>query len=163
MSSLSPQEKAFRIGMYWRIGYGLFRAVVGVLLFSAIGDPISVFLIDLSRNELIGHPQDTLLYNLILFFEKHPITITSFFALYVTFWGVVDIVLSTCLLKHKLWAFPFSLVLIASFMVYEIIRFYHTHAVVLLILLSVDTLVFWLIYNEWKRTERRVATPVVAI
>ncbi len=147
---ISLQNQAFRIGMLWRIAYGSFRVLVGLMLVQFIHQPFPDFLRTIFRNELIENPNDLFATQLLNFFSHHDFTITFFFAFYIIFWGVMDIFLSICLLKHQHWAFPFSLFLIASFMIYEILRFLHTHSITLLILLTIDSVVFWLIYREYK-------------
>ena len=141
----------FTVSMWWRVIYGTFRVVVGVLLLRVIHHPFDSVVAGIMHTELVEHPNDTILFHFLAFLQQHPFTITYFFAFYIIFWGAVDIVLSVSLLRHQLWAFPFSLLLIASFMFYEIIRYTHTHSHTLLILLCIDTFVFWLIYREYQR------------
>ena len=62
--------------------------------------------------------------------------------------------LSASLLRHKLWAFPVSLWLIALFLLYEVFRITQTHSLILLGLICVDSVIWWLIKDEWRKTRR---------
>lgn len=145
----------FAVGMWWRILYGVFRISLGLLLLKIIHQPISELLRTLWRNDLVDDPRSSLAFYLFNFFAHHDFTVTFFFAFYFIFWGVVDILLSVALLHHQMWAFPFSVMLIISFMVYELVRLLETHSPVLIVLLCIDTLVLWLIYREWSRLVKK--------
>lgn len=155
MDNTVIEKDLFQLGMWWRIFYGSLRIVIGVVLLRFVHLPFSEALKLLLHSELVEDPSDTVLFNVLLFFQHHPFHISYFLALYFIFWGVVDVGLSWALLKHQLWAFPFSLALIISFMFYEVVRFFHTHSPSLIALLIVDAFVFWLIYREYQRIRRR--------
>lgn len=139
----------FRIGMLWRIGYGSLRLLLGIALLKVVGSPIAELIHTLMGHELTEDPTD-FLYRLVeVLFSHHSFHVTYFLAFYFIFWGLVDIILSINLLKGRLWAFPLSLYLISTFIVYEVFRFTHTHSMVLLSIILVDIVVFALIYKEY--------------
>ncbi len=145
-------ETFFQVGMYWRIVYGCFRFVLGCALLRFIGTPIPVALTALSR-----HGSDGFFIRLLdPFFHHFQFPITYFIAAYLIFWGAVDVVLSISLLKHKLWAFPVSLVLIFVFVLYEIFRYTHTHSGILLGIIVVDIFLIWIIRSEYLKLSRKI-------
>lgn len=147
-------NRLFIISMWWRISYGALRIVTGLTLLQYVHRPLYDLVAQLMRTELIEDPADTLVFTVVTYLQHHSLQITYFAAVYFLFWGVIDIVLSLCLLKHQLWAFPLSLSLIVSFMVYEISRFLHTGSWLLILLLAVDSFVFWIIYREYRFLKR---------
>ena len=140
----------FRIGMYWRIVYGFLRLVVATLLIQKIGTPVSQVLYSVWSGEQSEDPRDVFLNFFSSILGHFPYHVTYFLVSYLVFWGLVDIVLSISLLKHKLWAFPVTLSLIGLFVIYEIYRFFHTHSLLLLWIIIVDFVLMWLIRNEYR-------------
>ena len=143
--------KLFRIGMWWRIGYGSLRVIAGLALLKAVGTPLIDIVQFLLRHELVEDPSD-LFYTFIHYIlGPHPVHVTYFLALYFVFWGTIDIVLSYNLLKGKRWAFPAAITLIGLFLLYEVARLIHTHSLILFGVIMIDLLILWLIRREYKK------------
>lgn len=140
----------FRIAMWWRIAYGFMRLALGFILINLVGTPISDIFYRVMSHEISQDPSDILIKILTPLLQHFPITISYFIAIYFMFWGVIDIVLSIQLLKYKLWAFPLTIVLISTFIIYELYRFFHTQSFILLSIIFIDVIVVFLIYREYK-------------
>jgi uncharacterized membrane protein len=145
------ESKLFYYSMWWRIFYGGLRLILGVALLKLVNEPLSNVLYLIMGQELIQDPNDVLFSTINLFLQAHPLSVTYFLAIYLIFWGIVDIVLSINMLKHHIWAFPIGLYLIGFFILYEIYRFFHTHSLILLTVILIDIGIFWLIKREYKR------------
>jgi uncharacterized membrane protein len=152
-TSITPNHLSilFRFSMWWRIAYGSVRLVVGVALLQYIGTPISDLLLSVMQHEVTQDVTDALFQFFYHLIEDHSFTVTYFIALYLIFWGLVDIVLSLCLLWHKLWAFSTTMVLIALFILYSVYRFTHTHSLILLSIIFIDIVILYLISIEYKK------------
>ena len=61
------------------------------------------------------------------------------------------------LLKHKLWAYPLSIIVFAAFIVYQLYRFTFTRGLGLIALSLFDLVVIWLIYLEYRALKQRRA------
>lgn len=151
----SLEDRLFILSMWWRIIYGTLRIIFGLAIIKVVGMPLVDAVATLMRYELIEDPNDILYSWVSHLLAQHPIYVSSFLAFYFIFWGVVDIVLSYNLLKYRLWAFPIAMVLIALFVVYEFIRFTHTHSPILIGVAILDTAILWLISEEYKKAIRR--------
>lgn len=152
-------DELFRLGMWWRIFYGVMRIMVGLAVLKVVGKSLGDVFTSLMGYELIEDPQDVLYTFIHHVLDLHPVHISYFVAFYFIFWGILDVVLSYNLLKHRLWAFPASIVLISSFVFYEIIRFFiHTHSPVLLVVISIDFFILWIIKREYKKLESQLVT-----
>lgn len=140
----------FRLGMIWRIVYGAIRLVLGLILLKIVGSPISTLVQKIMSPEITEDPTD-ILYQVVNALMSHSAPqVTYFLAFYFIFWGFLDIFLSVYLLREKLWAFPVSLALIGTFVIYELIRFTHTHSLILLSVVFIDVLIMALILKEWR-------------
>jgi uncharacterized membrane protein len=156
-------ERIFRLGMYWRIGYGVLRILLAIIFLKVVNVPFNDVFRQIFGYELLEDPNDPLVSAISLFLDTHPITITYFATAYLLFWGTVDIVLSSLLLRHYLWAFPVSLALIGPFVLYEVYRFIHTYSLMLLTMIVIDVMVFWLIWREYKQVRERLAEESTAV
>ena len=145
------EEKLFQIGMWWRIGYGVLRIVFGLTILKVAGMPLIEVLNTLMSHELIEDPNDLLFSLASHILAGHPLYVSYFISFYFIFWGVIDVVLSYNLIKHRLWAFPVSFALIGLFIVYEAVRFTHTHSLVLLWVMFLDAVILWLVWREYKK------------
>lgn len=154
MNTNRLEGRLFRFSMWWRIVYGIFRTILGCILLRLIDVPFVDILHHISKHELKQDPTDTLFYFLNTFLLAHPFKVTTFIAAYMIFWGVMDIVLSVCLLRHYLPAFPISIGLIGIFVTYELFRLTHTHSAILLTFIIIDTVIAWLIYREYNKVRR---------
>lgn len=150
------EAKLFRYGMWWRIFYGGLRIVIGLILLRVIDMPFSEILTHLLGYELSDESSLFLFSFVGSFLQSYPFTVTLFLAGYLLFWGMIDIILSVSLLRHKLWAFPLSLVLIAFFIVYAIYRFFHTDSLILLAVIILDIIIFWLIKTEYIKRKNNL-------
>lgn len=145
------EENFFVMSMQWRIGYGILRIIFGLALLKVVKTPFLDILNALINHELGQDPNDFLYLSTSHLLTKHPLEVTYFLSFYFIFWGIIDIVLSHQLIKHRLWAFPLSMFLIGSFVLYEILRFAHNHSLVLLFIIFIDIGILWLIKDEYKK------------
>ncbi len=144
-------HRLYIFSMWWRIGYGFLRVLFGVAILQVVGTPlIEVFKI-VMRHELVQDHSDRLYHVVNHALVQHPLYVTYFLAIYFIFWGTLDIVLSYNLLRGRQWAFPVSLICIAGFIAYEMVRFTHTHSHILLGVVMIDLVIFALIYNEYRK------------
>ncbi len=153
------EEKLFNIGMMVRIGYGFLRVLFGLALLNVVGTPLSEVTTILMRHELVEDPSDILYTFITNILTNHPLYVTYFLALYFIFWGVIDVVLSYNLIKHRLWAFPASFILIGLFVTYEAIRFSYTHSFILLGVIFLDIIILWLIWREYRKLKISALKP----
>lgn len=144
----------FRVGMWWRIIYGVCRLILASILLRLIGTPVSDIFYTVLHNDLVERHGDFLAQLLRPILDHMSFTVTYFLAIYLIFWGSIDIVLSFNLLRHKMWAYSSSMYMISAFMLYEVYRFFHTHSFLLAYIIFFDFFVMWLIKKEFQRHRR---------
>lgn len=148
-------ERLFMVGMWWRIGYGVLRILFGLAILNVVGSTLLDVLTALMGHELTEDPQDVLYTFFSHILAGHTFYISYFLAFYFIFWGIVDVVLSYNLIKHRLWAFPASFVIMGTFVLYECVRFSFTHSLILLWVTFIDAVVVGLIWREYKKLKRK--------
>lgn len=164
VAEMTPEEKRtlswlFRASMWWRIFYGALRVALGVTLLKMIGARFSDIIYLLMSHEFTGKAGDAVLEQLYKLFETHQFTVTYFIAGYFLFWGSIEIVLSYCLLRHRLWAFPIALALIALFIIYSMFRYTYTHSLTLLGIIIIDIVIMYIIHREYRVLQRDPNAP----
>lgn len=157
MESEVIENRLFRLGMWWRIFYGVMRLFVGFSFLNLINTPLIDLLYKVTSTEM-GLSSTYFLFNILSsYLQVHPLTVTYFLSIYLIFWGLVDIFLSASLLKKKIWAFPITLWLIALFVIYMSYRFTITHSVILFGTIIFDLCIFWLISREFKKVKANIS------
>lgn len=150
-NKIDLQDLFFRLSMVGKIFYGSWRVVLGLFMFQIIGSPFSDLFLKLLNREHSEDPTDIIIQFINPFLHYAAFPVTYYLAFYILFWGALDVFLGVNLLRHKMWAFPFSLLLIGTFIMYEVYRYFHTHSTVLAIVTAIDIIMFILIYKEYKR------------
>ncbi len=142
-------SRLFRIGMFWRALYGLVRLLIGLSLLHLVGTPLIGVLTKLMSHEIAEDPHDLVFSFATHLLHLHPLEVTYFLAGYLIFWGLLDIAMAYSLLTIRLWAFPSSILLMLFFTGYELLRFFHTHSLILLGVIAIDGVIIWLVYREY--------------
>jgi len=155
----SPESMSFlfHLSMWWKILYGFIRVILGFILLKLIGTPFSDIFYSLMSHELSTDATDVVFQFVYHLMEDHSFTVTYFIASYLLFWGLLDIFLSTLLLRHKLWAFPTAMILMSLFISYEIYRVIHTQSLVLLGFIFLGFGILYLIDDEYRRLKSGVS------
>jgi uncharacterized membrane protein len=74
-----------------------------------------------------------------------------FGAAYLLLHGVIKIVLVAALLRDKIWAYPWMIVFLIVFIVYQAYRMTFAFSIGLLGLTIFDVVVVWLTYREYRK------------
>jgi len=143
--------------MWWRIVYGSFKTILGLALLKVIDVPLLDLLQKTMHHELAQGPHDYVFHTISILLTNHPLSVTYFLAWYLIFWGLLEVIMSLLLLRHKIWAFPVSIGLIILFIIFEAVRYTHTHSPVLLGAIILDTVILWLIKGEYDKIKRLIA------
>lgn len=157
-SSSDLYDTFFRISMWWRIFYGFLRLIFGLAVLHVVGQPFSGVLYDLVGEEVTEDPHDILVHAFHVLVAHGSFTITYFIAIYLIFWGLIDIFLPINLLREKMWAFYASYVFIGLFVCYELYRLAHTHSQALAIATAIDIIMLWLIRHEHKKLQSKLSS-----
>src|SRR5215831_1521519 len=160
---LSPAlDKTFKIGLVLKGLDGILEVVGGILLLFLSPDAIQHLVRALTAHELSEDPHD-LIARYLLHSTAHLNTgITIFGAIYLLSHGIAKIVLVALVLKDKLWAYPWLIVLLLAFIAYQLYRITAVQFSIGLTLLTIfDAFLVWLTWREY-RAKRDQQHPVKA-
>lgn len=140
-------HEAFRIGIMLKGAGAILETILGLLLI--FGTNILDLIYSLINDELLDDPND--------FFASHFHALVAptpqallFGGLYLLSHGIVKGFLVAGLMRNKLWAYPASLAVFALFILYQLVRWTHTHSIWLIALTILDILLMWLIWHEYR-------------
>jgi len=145
---------AFYLSVWWRVFYGFASLVLGIGLLWLNGWMVSDVFAFLTRSELVEDPNDMLFTFLGSWLGESQTQITLFSAVYLMFWGLLDMFLYISILLKKMWAYTTAIYLISVFSLYIVYRLIHTGSWILFGLLCFDILIIWLTYRERQRVHK---------
>ena len=158
---LSPAlDKTFKIALILKGLDGILEVAGGILLLFLSPHAIEHIARTLTAHELSEDPHD-LIARYLLHTASHLTTSTALFgAIYLLSHGAAKIVLVALVLKDKLWAYPWLIVLLLAFIAYQLYRITAVHFSVGLTALTIfDAVLVWLTWREYqsKRAQRHPA------
>lgn len=155
-------DKVFDVGVLLKAVFGFFEILGGILLAVSGKLVLNNFIIDLAQQEIADDPNDLIANFLInsansFYYDAHLFAI-----IYLIAHGVINIFLAASLLKNKIWAFPWAIILFGAFIVYQLYRFLHTYSLALLFLTLFDIFIVLIIWLEWnrKKINAKIEIPV---
>jgi uncharacterized membrane protein len=144
-------DQTFEVGIILKGLDGVLEVIGGLLLLVVSPATISRVVANLTQHELSEDPHDFLATHLLK--TAHGLTGSAvlFGAVYLLSHGVVKIVLVVALLKNELWAYPWMLVFLGVFIVYQVYRLSVRPSIGLTALTVFDALIAWLTYREYRK------------
>jgi uncharacterized membrane protein len=154
-------DRAFEIGIILKGLDGMLEVVGGLLLLAVSPATINQVARFLTQHELSGDPHDWLATHLLRYAGELTGGATLFAAVYLLSHGVVKIFLVAALLRNQIWAYPWMIVFLVVFIVYQVYRMTFAFSIGLLGLTIFDLAVVWLTFREYQKQReirRAVAT-----
>ena len=144
----------FTVGVIGKGIDGVLETAGGVLLLLANPARLSRLVRTLTQHELIEDPRDLVATALRHAVEHLSSGTQTFAAVYLLLHGVVKVGLVAALLRRQLWAYPAAMLVFGVFLAYQLYRWSHTHANLLVALSALDVIVIGLTYVEYQRLQR---------
>lgn len=149
-------DKFFAIGLIFKGLDGLLELVGGALLLFIAPSRINEIAILVTQPELSEDP-DSFIANHILHgasgLTGHVVLFTAF---YLLAHGIVKVVLVAALLREKIWAYPWMIVVLIIFILYQLYQLKQTLSAGLIALTVFDILMVVLTWHEYKRHRNRL-------
>lgn len=155
-------DKVFEISILLKSLDAIAELIGGTLLLVISPNFINRLTNDLTQHTLSKHPQ--VYWAREVAHLGHDLAHNSrlFGGLYLLLHGVVKLVVIIGVLKQKLWAYPWLIVVISAFLIYQVWDLLHKFSYGLLLLSAFDIFIIVLTYLEWQRHKQR-PKPTVAL
>lgn len=144
----------FKIALFFKGFNGLIETTAGLSLIFLGRNHVANIITNIFHKELSEDPFDIFINLLLNLTKDVNASIYAFISIYLLFHGIIKIVMVTALYKDKIWAFPIALFLLTLFLFYQIFRLTIHYSYFSLILLIIDIIAIWLIYEEYKRIKK---------
>ena len=155
-------DQAFFVGIVLKGLDGVLEVVGGLLLLLVSPATINSLARALTQHELSEDPHDLLATHLLHYTGGLTVSTVRFGAAYLLLHGIVKIVLVGALLRNQLWAYPWMIVFLLAFIVYQVYRLTFAPSVGLAGLTIFDIVVTWLTWREYQKQRslrRRAPRP----
>jgi uncharacterized membrane protein len=130
---------------------GVLEIIGGALLFAVNPVQLNHIVRLLTQHELTEDPHD-LVAGYLLHAAKHlSAGVQIFGAVYLLGHGVIKVGLVAALLRRQLWAYPAAMLAFLLFLIYQLYRYSHAHALWLLALSAVDVFIIVITWFEYRR------------
>ena len=154
MKLFKPQtllDKTYEIGIIIKGIDGLLELTGGLLILVLSPHTINGITSFLTQDALQENPHS--FWALRLQTTGHHLAANSHFfaAAFLLTHGLVKVVLVTCLLLNKLWAYPWALGVLSLFLVYQVYLLVTKPTFSMAFLSLLDAIIIWLVWREWQK------------
>jgi uncharacterized membrane protein len=151
-SKMSQQQvhRLFAAGVLIKGVDGVLETIGGILFMFVDPKALSSLVIAFTAHELSEDPDDWFATTLRHVVQNLSSNTKLFVSAYLLAHGLIKVLLVAGLLRKRLWAYPAALWFLGIFIVYQLYRFSHTHALALLALSAFDLLVASLVWLEYR-------------
>lgn len=135
-------------------GLNALSEIAGGLLVFFVSKAVAVnYILSLVTGELRDDPSDKFGLFIVNSIADFSSASKTFLALYLFTHGILKTLAIIGLFTKKLWAYPISLTVFSTFVVYQMYRYYFTHSIWMLILSIFDAMIIWLVWHEYRRAK----------
>ena len=113
----------------------------------------------LFRNRLLADPHDFIANAMMNALQDMDVNSHTFIRLYLLLHGLVKLVVFSALLTERLWTFPVGLTALGLFIAYQLNRYAHTQATLLLVVSALDALIMLLVWREYQALKQKRFAP----
>ena len=146
-----PLDRIFEIGIILKGLDGVLETIGGLLLLVVTPATINSLLSRLTQHELSEDPNDFIASHLLGYAHGLTGTAVTFAALYLLVHGIVKIVLVAALLRNQIWAYPWMIGFLLTFIGYQLYRLVLSPTLGLSALTIFDAAIAWLTWREWRK------------
>lgn len=150
-------DKTYEIGIILKGLNGSLELIGGILVLVLSSDTINGITDFLTADALQENPHNFIARHIEHAGHHLASGHTTFAAAFLLTHGLVKVVLVTCLLLNKLWAYPWALVTLTLFLVYQVFLLVTAPSFAMAFLTVLDILIIWLVWREWQKVK---AEPV---
>ncbi|AGT07873.1 DUF2127 domain-containing protein [Paracoccus aminophilus] len=130
--------------------FASFETLFGVLLLTPLSLRALHFLQDTGLHRAIADPDDRLAHFLTHHLNGMGREHLHFWAIYMIGHGLVKLCVVVALMKEWYSAFPFAMLVLAGFIGWQMLDWWHTGSIVMVALSAFDAFIIWLTWREWR-------------
>lgn len=146
-------DKTYEIGLIVKAIDGTFELIGGILVLT-LSRSTFLHITNFFAQEVFENNSDNFIAHAIEKTGHHLASgQTTFAALFLLTHGLVKVGLVTALLLNKLWAYPWALVILSLFLVYQIYLLITKPTFGMAFLTVLDAAIIYLVWREWQKVK----------
>ena len=149
--SASTLDKLFTSSLLLKGILGLTEFILGLLLLVFPPESLYNFLATVTQRQLLNSQRDSFINFLLGITYQFDGTNRMFFVTYLWIQAFIKLVSVIGLLKNKLWAYPFSLVIIGILVIYQLYVISNEGSIGMIFLTIFDLFILVMIWRAYKR------------
>lgn len=150
-------DKTYEIGIIIKGIDGTLELLGGILILTLSSDTILRITNFLTQNELHQDPHNFIATHIVKLGDHLANGHNIFAALFLLSHGLVKVVMVTCLLLNKMWAYPWSLGILTAFFIYQLYVMVVSPSFGMAYLTILDALIIYLVYREWQQQKIKLS------
>jgi len=135
-----------------KAGLGVVQVVIAVALILGAAEQAPGFARWIFSGELAENPSDFFATKIIAAVGAVPATDVAFYKIYFSAHGLLHIGVVGALLYGARWAHHVGIAVLAGFVIYQTIEWFHIHSTMLVVLTAIDLFVIYLTVMENRRS-----------
>jgi len=143
-------HQGFEAGLFLQGLLGVAQISAALGLYFTPGSAILGFAEWMTRNELLQDPADPFALWLLAQAQHLAIQAATFVTLYFIIHGVLNLGMALALARRIHAAYPVAIAVLFGFIAYQLYRFAHTHAPMLVLLSVFDLAIIVLAWREYR-------------
>jgi len=144
-------HKVFWIGIFFKTVDGILETIGAFILLGMNNQTMTTVVYTVFSHELTQDPNDWLANHLLTLTAHLSTGMKLFAVVYLLVHGVIKLVIVSAIWLSQLWAYWLAGVVFSLFVLYQTIRFAHTHSMMLLLLTVIDLVIIALLPPEHRR------------
>ncbi|MFQ4149521.1 DUF2127 domain-containing protein [Arthrobacter sp. LAPM80] len=147
--------KTFKVSLILKGLDGVLELIGGILLLLVSPAQVGFLVEVLTQHELSEDPHDLIATVLVHLAGTMTVSATLFGAIYLLLHGLVKIVLVWAVLEDKLWAYPWMIVFLGVFILYQSYELVVAFTWGMVLLTAFDIFIVWLTAHEYRAHRSR--------
>lgn len=158
----SRLDKVFEVSVTLKGLDGLLELAGGIILIFVSPELINHVTTALTQHELSEDPHDFIANHILNYSHHLSASTITFGAIYLVAHGLVKIILVVAVLKEKIWAYPWMIIFLVTFIIYQLYRIILVKFSIGLTLLTLfDGFIVYLTVLEYKKHRLKPETVKV--
>jgi len=145
----------FMVGITIKGIDGIIEFLSGLTLLFTNSEFIMKIVQKIFEHELTQDSTDFIANTFIHASQSLTSSMLIFISIYLLIHGTIKIGLVAGLWYKKMWAYPLAAVIISLFVIYQVIRFFNTQSITLLLFTIIDIIILLLLKTEYRRVKKK--------
>ena len=129
---------------------GLLQVLIAVALYLGVMQDLPQFIHWLFQNELTEDPSDFVASHLLALAQMLPASASNFYTVYFAAHGILHLAIVAALLGGARWAHHAAIIVLSTFVIYQIFEWVAVKGVMLILLTVIDIFVIYLTVTEHR-------------